>query len=124
MAHLIITNKLWVSVVALVIAFVTTGAVVLACEEPLPLAVNASCSGSEGRFDCNASVTGGTAPYSYKWTAVTNASNIDGSNSASISGECDGGTTGKSGKVRVTVTDSKGATVSKEPGFTCLPFGN
>jgi hypothetical protein len=69
-------------VAALVIAFVTTGAVVLACE---PLAVNASCNGAEGEFHCNASATGGTAPYSYKWTAVSNASNIDGSNSASIS---------------------------------------
>jgi hypothetical protein len=69
---------------------------------------------TQGSVHCGTSATGGTAPYSYRWTGVTN------NNRAFTSGFC---TYGKDYVVSVTVTDATNTSVTRSSTNFCDPEG-
>lgn len=73
------------------------------------------CDSGNAHFACDSYVSGGTAPYSYTWQAISNAI-FTPTNSPGIYGSC---TSGQQFKVKVTVQDSVGATATATRGRQC-----
>jgi hypothetical protein len=98
------------------------GAAAAACAALVVPAANASgtpqvvvnCESGSGRFLCAGSVSGGTAPYTITWTAVTHAT-ITRTGGATAQGTCSPGTV----DVRMNVRDAAGATASADDPQGC-----
>ncbi len=101
--------------VGLVMAVGLVSAAVPASADSLTLAV--LCESGTYHFSCDLnSVSGGVAPYSYLWVALDNATITSSNTSDSVSGICG---TGSNFHVRLTVTDSLGASGSVVRGPIC-----
>ena len=95
------------------VASASVGASVLNCAP-------SGTSGGHTRMICEASVSGGMAPYSYAWTGVQAAGFPARPHKAWQQGECNIYSTYK---VKVTVTDATGATAtSSTRSFYCDPI--
>jgi opacity protein-like surface antigen len=82
-----------------------------------PLSVTIQCESGTSHFSCAIdSQAGGTAPFSYSWVGLTNASVISGANTQQAFGIC---ATGMNYVVQVTITDSLGASLTKSVGRRC-----
>ncbi|MEY9892845.1 hypothetical protein ABIA31_006523 [Catenulispora sp. MAP5-51] len=81
------------------------------------LSATADCSSSGGgHFVCAATVSGGTAPYTFAWTPITNAAITHGANGQVALGLC---TVKRQSALSLTVTDSTGATTTTTGGLDC-----
>lgn len=99
-------------------ALLTAAAVSIAAPaHATTLNADANCDSSGGgHFVCVATVSGGTAPYSYAWTPIYNATIRNGANSAVVTGLCD---VNHQSALNLTVTDSTGASWSTTGGLDC-----
>lgn len=73
------------------------------------------CDSGNSHFICDISTSGGTAPYSYSWVVLRNAT-ITHDNGSDVVGTCFAGVTTK---LQVTVTDSTGTQVVIQPVIGC-----
>jgi hypothetical protein len=89
----------------------------------LPLTINCESgvrpgSAGESQFTCDAFASGGVPPYTFTWTAVSNATIQQGENEQTVRGICNGGT---GTAVKVVVKDSSNPIqqVQGEERFEC-----
>lgn len=82
-----------------------------------PLTVTGGCESGLSHFHCDAVVSGGIAPYTYSWQALTNAAITSSATNPWMTGSC----TGSWFTVQVTVRDSVDTTVIQSFGTTCRP---
>lgn len=83
------------------------------------LAVTIACESGLNHFHCDAYPSGGIAPYTYSWQAITNSGITSSTTTATVTGTCSGYAIPPSFTVQVTVRDSTGAMVTKQGGTIC-----
>jgi hypothetical protein len=112
-AGLVAVGALAFGVVSTPVASASVGVSVSGCE-------SLGTSGGHTRMLCQASVSGGVAPYSYVWAGVQAASFPAKPHRAWQQGECN---VYSNYQVKVTVTDATGATAtSPSTSFYCDPI--
>jgi hypothetical protein len=119
-------RRLAVLAAPLTLALAGFGTAAAPAHAATPLSVvNVQCSddglmpgrGAVDQFDCSASGSGGTGSYSYAWTGVLNGTFFYDANTDDGWGMC---SVNQHSTVKITVTDSSGATASAQTSFLCI----
>jgi hypothetical protein len=112
-AGLAVVGALALGVVSAPMASASVGVSIPGCE-------SLGTAGGHTRMLCQASVSGGVAPYRYVWAGVQAASFPTGPHKAWQRGECN---VNAYYQVKVTVTDATGASTTAPGGpFRCDPI--